>query len=46
MHGVGKIHDIFAGVDIDHSHPTKSNTEGIKTTEGSCRSLDDDSPCS
>jgi phosphopentomutase len=32
VHGVGKIHDIFAGVDIDESHPTKSNIEGIKKT--------------
>ncbi len=34
MHGVGKIHDIFAGVDIDQSHPTKSNGEGIKVSGG------------
>ena len=33
VHGVGKIHDIFAGVDIDESHPTKSNIEGIQQTE-------------
>ena len=33
VHGVGKISDIFAGVDIDESHPTKSNAEGIKKTE-------------
>src|SRR5215218_10370560 len=33
VHGVGKIHDIFAGYDIDESHPTKSNIEGIATTE-------------
>jgi phosphopentomutase len=34
VHGVGKIPDIFAHEDIDHEHPTKSNTEGIvKTTE-------------
>src|SRR5215203_2329022 len=33
VHGVGKIHDIFAGVDIDESHPTKSNTEGTVKTE-------------
>jgi phosphopentomutase len=32
VYGVGKIHDIFAGVDIDESHPTKSNIEGIKKT--------------
>jgi phosphopentomutase len=40
VHGVGKIHDIFAGVDIDESHPTKSNTEGIVKTEELLRSLD------
>jgi phosphopentomutase len=32
VHGVGKIHDIFAGCDIDESHPTKSNVEGITKT--------------
>ena len=41
VHGVGKIHDIFAGVDVDHSHPTKSNTEGIKKTEELLRELDE-----
>jgi phosphopentomutase len=41
VHGVGKIHDIFAGVDIDHSHPTKSNIEGIQQTESLLRELDD-----
>src|SRR3990170_4584830 len=30
--GVGKISDIFAGCDIDESHPTKSNVEGINRT--------------
>jgi phosphopentomutase len=40
VHGVGKIHDIFAGVDIDESHPTKSNAEGIVKTEELLRSLD------
>ena len=40
VHGVGKIHDIFAGVDIDHSHPTKSNIEGIKATEDLLRDVD------
>jgi phosphopentomutase len=33
VHGVGKISDIFAGVDIDESHLTKSNVEGIQQTE-------------
>jgi phosphopentomutase len=41
VHGVGKIHDIFAGVDIDESNPTKSNGEGIKITEELLRGLDD-----
>jgi phosphopentomutase len=41
VHGVGKIHDIFAGVDIDHSHPTKSNIEGIQHTESLLRNLED-----
>ena len=33
VHAVGKIRDIFAGVDIDESHPTRSNVEGINQTE-------------
>jgi phosphopentomutase len=41
VHGVGKIGDIFAGVDIDHSHPTTSNIHGIKETETLLRGLDD-----
>ena len=41
VHGVGKIHDIFAGVDIDESHPTKSNLDGIKHTETLLRELDE-----
>ncbi|HYY74873.1 MAG TPA: phosphopentomutase, partial [Gaiellaceae bacterium] len=40
VHGVGKIHDIFAGVDIDESHPTKSNIEGIQETERLLRDLE------
>ncbi|HEV3407736.1 MAG TPA: phosphopentomutase [Gaiellaceae bacterium] len=40
VHGVGKIHDIFAGVDIDESHPTKSNLDGMKATETLLRELD------
>jgi phosphopentomutase len=40
VHGVGKIHDIFAGVDIDESHPTKSNIDGIRETERLLRELD------
>src|SRR5918997_1433669 len=41
VHGVGKIHDIFAGCDIDESHPTKSNVDGIAATERLLRELDD-----
>jgi phosphopentomutase len=40
VHGVGKIGDIFAGCDIDESHPTKSNIEGIQQTERLLRELD------
>src|SRR3954447_23636059 len=40
VHGVGKIADIFAGCDIDESHPTKSNTEGIQKTQELLRDLD------
>ena len=32
IHGVGKISDIFAGEDVTHAHPTKSNSEGIAKT--------------
>ena len=42
VHGVGKIHDIFAGCDVDESHPTKSNTDGIAATERLLRELDGD----
>jgi phosphopentomutase len=41
VHGVGKIGDIFAGCDIDESHPTKSNTEGIQQTEKLLQELDE-----
>jgi phosphopentomutase len=41
VHGVGKISDIFAGCDIDESHPTKSNSEGIQQTERLLRELDE-----
>src|SRR4051794_6317364 len=40
VHGVGKISDIFAGCDIDESHPTKSNVEGIQRTETLLREVD------
>src|SRR5881409_1211644 len=41
VHGVGKIGDIFAGQDVDHSHPTKSNVEGIAQTERLLRELEE-----
>jgi phosphopentomutase len=41
VHGVGKIRDIFAGSDIDESHPTRSNVDGITQTERLLRELDD-----
>jgi phosphopentomutase len=40
VHGVGKIPDIFAHEDIDHEHPTKSNTEGTVTTTELLRTVD------
>jgi phosphopentomutase len=40
VHGVGKIGDIFAGCDINESHPTKSNLEGIAQTERLLRELE------
>jgi phosphopentomutase len=40
VYGVGKISDTFAGVDIDHSNPTKSNIDGIQRTEHLLRELD------
>jgi len=43
VHGVGKIGDIFAYCDIDESHPTKSNVEGITQTERLLREADDGS---
>ena len=41
MHAVGKIRDIFAGVDIDESHPTRSNVDGINQTEQLLQELDE-----
>lgn len=40
VHTVGKVSDIFAGMDIDESHPTKSNIEGITRTEELLGSLE------
>jgi phosphopentomutase len=39
--GVGKIPDIFAHVDMDEEHPTKSNVEGIQKTEELLRTVDE-----
>jgi phosphopentomutase len=39
--GVGKIHDIFAGCDIDESYPTRSNVDGINRTIELLRERDD-----
>jgi phosphopentomutase len=41
VHTVGKISDIFAGQDIDESHPTKSNVEGITKTEELLQTIDE-----
>jgi phosphopentomutase len=41
VHAVGKIGDIFAGQDIDGSHPTKSNVEGITKTEELLQTIDE-----
>jgi phosphopentomutase len=40
VHAVGKISDIFAGQDIDESHTTKSNVEGIQQTEALLQELE------
>src|SRR5246127_2616634 len=40
VYGVGKIGDIFANQDIDESHPTKSNIEGIQITKRLLREID------
>ena len=39
--GVGKIADVFAGLDVDRSHPTSSNAEGIALTTELLRSAED-----
>ena len=38
--GVGKISDIFAGCDIDESHPTRSNADGLARTVALARERD------
>jgi phosphopentomutase len=41
VHGVGKIGDIFAGQDVDHSKPTNSNAHGIAVTTELLRTVPD-----
>ncbi len=41
VQGVGKISDIFAGQDVDDSHPTRSNVEGIQATAELLRNAPD-----
>jgi phosphopentomutase len=43
VHGVGKIGDIFAGRDVDHSRPTTSNAHGIAVTTELLRAVPDGS---
>jgi phosphopentomutase len=40
VHGVGKIHDLFAGVGIDVSHPGKTNADGIAAIGELLRTLE------
>jgi phosphopentomutase len=39
VHGVGKIHDLFAGVGIDVKHPAATNDAGIAATTALLREL-------
>jgi phosphopentomutase len=39
VHGVGKIHDLFAGVGIDVKHPGATNATGIQSTSTLLREL-------
>jgi phosphopentomutase len=40
VHGVGKIHDLFAGVGIDVKHPAATNAKGIESTTSLLRQLE------
>jgi phosphopentomutase len=40
VHGVGKIHDLFAGVGVDVKHGGATNAKGIAATSGLLRELD------
>ena len=33
VHGVGKIHDLFAGIGVAHSHPGASNAQALASVE-------------
>ncbi len=39
VHGVGKIHDLFAGVGVDVKHPGATNAEAIASTTALLREL-------
>jgi phosphopentomutase len=40
VHGVGKIHDLFAGIGVDVKHPGAINTAGIAATTSLLRELE------
>jgi phosphopentomutase len=40
VHGVGKIHDLFAGVGVDVKHPGATNAAGIAQTTSLLRELE------
>ena len=40
VHGVGKIHDLFAGVGVDFKHPGATNAAGIGQTTGLLREVE------
>jgi phosphopentomutase len=40
VHGVGKIHDLFAGVGVDFKHPGATNAAGIAQTTRLLRDVD------
>jgi phosphopentomutase len=40
VHGVGKIHDLFAGVGVDVKHPGATNAEAIASTTALLGTLD------
>ncbi len=33
VHGVGKIHDLFAGVGVAHTHPGATNAQALQSVE-------------